>query len=713
MTRMETGTEHACGRWTACLTMLGLVITLVGCGGGDGSTAPAAAPGNLIVGYDVKAYQFRWDPVDGAVGYEVQEDARGDGSGLSVGHVATASYRHSLAAQLLSERLNARYRVRACNQGGCGGWSDWLKPDVTRAIGYFKGSDPQAVSYLGHVVALSGDGRTLAVGAPGNPTDQMFHKTYCGELWLRRGEPLDPKYQGQQCGSDPVDEDNEEGQWTVYEVWMTDSRREQNRGVVYVFSRDDQGSWQQQARLVPREDRGGFMFGDSIALADDGHTLAVGAPNEVLTADEIGRGGAPADFEFGAKGAVYVFTRSGNAWGLSARLTALERWTPASVIDPRIGYQKFGTSVALSGDGSLLAVGDPSESSDMRGVIGYGIPSAGGQTVDSRIFCNNTFPGSDSGGVHFFGLTGGQWVKRALIKAPNAELCDAFGQTVAFSRDGKVLAVGALGESGRVGGDGSDNLGPKSGAVYVYQIDERLVHGFPVFKQYLKGSLVPANPDDYSEAYLGFGSSLSLSGDGQTLAIAPGGQAVYVFKQTAPWHWVEQSILRPAVAGMNHSFGVMWFKQSGRGLALTTDGNALVVASSLEAGVVPGINGDQTQYCRVVQDYENPELVPIESSCDSSKEEYPFTVGAAYRFEQRGGTWSQSDYFKASNLPKPPDPRQQIYQIFGSSIAVSGDGSTMAVGAIGEGSLDKDAGIRADQTSYDPAGNYAGAVYLY
>ena len=62
-------------------------------------------------------------------------------------------------------------------------------------------------------------------------------------------------------------------------------------------------------------------------------------------------------------------------------------------------------------------------------------------------------------------------------------------------------------------------------------------------------------------------------------------------------------------------------------------------------------------------------------------------AGAAYIFTRTGGTWTQQAYVKASNTGKADEgDTAGDGDQFGFSIALSGDGSTAAVGAITEDS---------------------------
>ena len=69
--------------------------------------------------------------------------------------------------------MNASYIVEACNSGGCTGSQPQIVSSLllTQAIGYAKASNIVAKStgtgdQFGQAVAVSGDGNTLAVGAP-------------------------------------------------------------------------------------------------------------------------------------------------------------------------------------------------------------------------------------------------------------------------------------------------------------------------------------------------------------------------------------------------------------------------------------------------------------------------------------------------------------------------------------------------------------------
>jgi len=270
---------------------------------------------------------------------------------------------------------------------------------------YIKASNTDADDRFGRSVALSGDGNTLAVGAVGEGSAAI--------------------------GANGDQADNNAN----------------FAGAVYVFTRDTGGVWTQQAYVKSSNTDAVDRFGESVALSDDGNTLAVGAGREDSAA--IGVFGNQADNNASAAGAVYVFTRdSGGVWTQQAYVKASN--TEAD--------DRFGRSVALSGDGNTLAVGAGLEDSATIGV--------NGDQADNSAF--------NAGAVYVFTRdTGGVWTQQAYVKASNTDAGeDFFGQSMALSGDGNTLAVGAFGERSAatgVNGDQADNSASVAGAVYVFR----------------------------------------------------------------------------------------------------------------------------------------------------------------------------------------------------------------------------------------------------
>ena len=179
-----------------------------------------------------------------------------------------------------------------------------------------------------------------------------------------------------------------------------------------------------------------------MGMSADGNTLAVSAPYESSGATGVnppspggfGGTGGQQDESAWESGAVYVFVRTGNNWSQQAYIKPSNTQTS----------DKFGFSLALSGDGNTLAVGATLEDSNARGING-----------------NQTDNSADaSGAAYVFVRNGSTWSQQAYLKASNADAGDQFGWSIALSRDGNTLAVGAQTEGSAatgVNGDQADN----------------------------------------------------------------------------------------------------------------------------------------------------------------------------------------------------------------------------------------------------------------
>lgn len=353
-------------------------------------------------------------------------------------------------------------------------------------------------------------------------------------------------------------------------------------GAAYVYVRSG-ATWAQQAKLTAQGAQALDELGNAIALSGDGSTLVVGASQE-----DGGTTGVNSVDDNAAidAGAAYVFERTGTTWAETAYVKAS---------NTNAGDQ-FGTSVAISGDGSTIAIGAISEASASTGIDG-----------DQG---DNSQPAA--GAVYVFVRNGATWVQQAYLKASNTDSNDAFGFAVALSNDGNTLAVGAEGEASAaigIGGSQADNSAPQAGAIYVFARADTAWSQ----QAYVKGS------ETTSGNFLG--ESVALSPDGNTLAggapgddsAAPNAGAVFVFARTGTT-WSEQATVVASNEDADDQFGA----------SVALGDGLLMSGSPQEDGGGSGFTGDAAD----------------NSSVDS---------GAAYVFERTGGTWAQAAYVKATN----------------------------------------------------------------
>ena len=404
-----------------------------------------------------------------------------------------------------------------------------------------------------------------------------------------------------------------------------------------------------------------------------------------------------------------------------------------------------GSAVAVSADGTTIAVGAQHEGSASRGINGD-------QSDDSAY---------DAGAVYVFTGGGANWTQQAYIKASNADFGDHFGNVVALSADGNTMAVAAYWEASAatgINGDQEDNSLRLAGAVYIF------TRSGETWSQqaYLKASNTGnASRDDGIIDGDQFGTSLAISGDGNTVAVgavaedsnasgfngdeaddsAQSAGAVYVFARAGAT-WTQQAYVK-APTPAEFTNGDMF----GYSVGLNADGNTLAVGVYDEGGSSRGINeppdresngsGAAYVFARAGDTWRQEAYLksPISEGndswgisiavsadgntialgsadedclatgvnppgCDDDREANT-SAGAVSVFAREGATWTQQGYIKASNT--------DVTDWFGLRVALSGDGNALAASAIYEASAARGIGGRQDDNS---AGE-TGAVYYF
>ena len=389
---------------------------------------------------------------------------------------------------------------------------------------YVKASNPGVGDHFGSAVALSGD--TLVVGANGessnatgvggNEADDTAVGAGAVYVFTRTGGAWSQQAYLKASNTGAGDLFGRavavSGDTVVVGAYQEDSNATgiggdqsdnsaAEAGAAYVFTRAG-GAWTQQAYLKASNAGMGDFFGESVSISGD--TIVVGARSEDGSA--VGVNGTQDDLE-NASGAAYVFVRSGSTWSEQA-------YVKASNTD---ALDSFGRSVAISGD--TIVVGAYREGSNATGVNGddtdnslnnagaaYVFTRAGtswsqqaylkasntesadffgssaavhGDTIvigtadeDSNATgidgneSDNSAPGA--GAVYVFTRTGTTWMQAAYVKASNTNAGDFFGWDVGVWSD--TVVVGAWEEDSNatgIGGDGTNNGEPTSGAAYV------------------------------------------------------------------------------------------------------------------------------------------------------------------------------------------------------------------------------------------------------
>ena len=220
---------------------------------------------------------------------------------------------------------------------------------------------------------------------------------------------------------------------------------DRGKGALYVLARSA-GAWSHQARIQADNAENGDSLGYSLAISDDGNTIAAGAADEDCMIPGINQAGCDKDQpQDNSSGAAYVFVRNGTSWTQQAFIKASNP-----------GRQDwFGVRIAISGDGNTVAVGAPNEDSGSKGI--------NGKQDDNSAF--------EAGAAYVYTRAGTTWTQHAYVKSSNTDSGDEFGSSLGLSADGRVLLVGARGEDSAakgVNGNQADNSIRDAGAAYLF-----------------------------------------------------------------------------------------------------------------------------------------------------------------------------------------------------------------------------------------------------
>lgn len=418
--------------------------------------------------------------------------------------------------------------------------SDWsqdayVKPVFSTLHAF---SRPLVELRFGETMTLSGDGKTLAVGATSDfiarsgvynfsnsnsSSSTTSSISACLEFY-----PSSSSSSSTSSSRSVSSSSSSKSSTTSSSSSSTSSYKGgSGSGAVYMFRRKENG-WDEEAHVKASNAQEGDSFGSSITLSIDGNTMAVGAIGDDSNAkgvngdqsnntcyylNDSGYVIEPECKEAGKNavrglinnGAVYVFKRAEDLWTQEAYLK------PSSTFITTL----FGISVDLAGDGNTLAVGTPGDASNATTV--------NGDTTQHIDYAN-------TGATYVFTKSGAAWQQEAVIKPSTLtrhsgvslvstgsgtftiQIDDGgqFGNDVSLSQDGNILAVGSFREASNakgINGDQGDTSAARAGAVFVFKRDNS---GW-VQKSYVKAS----NTDGDDR----FGLNVDLSADGKTMAV--------------------------------------------------------------------------------------------------------------------------------------------------------------------------------------------------
>ena len=312
-------------------------------------------------------------------------------------NAASGAYGSSIDAAYLSDGIRVVIGNESANLAHAYDWngSSWISRNT------FNGGTNS--SKAGRSVAISSNGNIVAVGdhkysASSVESGAVKVWEYNGSSWVQKGSDIVGTANADLFGwSTDLSSDG-----TILAVGAI--YHDSSKGHVQIFE------WNGSAWAQKGSDIDGLSANDqcgySVSLSDDGLTVAIGSMNRSTGTTE--------------SGSVRVFEWNGSAWAQKG-----------SNLDGDGANDELGTSVSLSGDGSVLVVGAPENS----GSTGY---------------------------VKVYNWDGSSW---SLIgsKITGESNDDRFGRTVSIAKDvsgSKLIAIGA---------DGDDNSATNAGSVSLYK----------------------------------------------------------------------------------------------------------------------------------------------------------------------------------------------------------------------------------------------------
>jgi hypothetical protein len=363
----------------------------------------------------------------------------------------------------------------------------WEEQDKLQA------SDKKMFDQFGSSISISNDGNTAIVGAASESTGgervgaiYIFNRSERG-VWseTRKLQARDWAEMDEYGWSVAISGD---GRTAIVGAHREHYDFSQS-GAAYILSLYTDGIWYEELKIGASDRGASYRFGTSVAISDDGNTVIVGAPWARVGSDQAGM--------------AYIFTRSGyGVWPQTHKLKASD----SSDLD------RFGYSVAITGDGNTVAIG-----------------------------ANAKGDSNSVGGAYIFTRSEeGEYVEQGNLQASDKQIYDYFGGSISISNDGNTVIVGAYYKSLDFN---ADPIVFGAGAAYVFTRSEQ---GVWSEQQKIQSSDL-ADRDR-------FGTSVSLSNDGRTAIVGAQGNnsdagAAYIFTRSGQGEYVEQQKLQASDTG--------------------------------------------------------------------------------------------------------------------------------------------------------------------
>ena len=481
-------------------------------------------------------------------------------------------------------------------------------------------------------------------------------------------------------------------------------------GSAYIFRRNMNGSWTQEAKLLPTDGAASDRFGGSVSISGD--VCIVGAKEKDDTGTNLG--------------AAYVFRRgTGGSWSQEAKLQA----TDAADND------NFGGSVSIDGDVCIVGALLNDDNGDNSGsayifrrstggswsqeakllpadgaasdYFGYSVSLSGETCVVTASSDDDN--GDDSGSAYVFRHSStGSWSQEAKLLPTDGEGGDSFGHSVSLSGD--VCIVGASYD---------DDNGSHSGSAYVFR---RGTGG----SWAQEAKLLPADGATLDN----FGYSVSVSSEACIVGAYGDGDngnysgSAYVFRHSTGGLWVQEAKLLAAAGSAGDYFGTTVSMSGDICLAGALSDNGVGSMSAFEL-TVPEVSVEVStspaglSFTADGTEYESPQTFSWEvgsSHTIAVASPQDNLVGNEFTFDawSDGGAMSHQvtiagDSSFVATFTRTADISTQSWQETAQALASDGD-ATDQFGA----AVSLNGGVCVIGANYDDdTDDYAGSAYIY
>ena len=363
----------------------------------------------------------------------------------------------------------------------------------------------------------------------------------------------------------------------------------ENAGAVFVYHYID-NEWELFQTLQSNTVSESGGFGAGLSLSGDGNTLAIGSPG--LQRVEL-----------------YAFENS--------------RWVFKQFVDDeyRAFGDDFGSSIALNHEGTLMAVGSPGNNNTFARILSSGRDNL--QLVGDLDF---EYP-DGSGAVIIYELDSNTaWEQKTYIK--NSQATGSFGKNIVLDKNGENFIITANAK-------GADNT---SGLFFPYAKDGndwRQLQPFTSSKQVTADQLGNSDMNLSGDGNIFIVSAQNASGINNSEFLDSAG-LVFVFKRNSD-QWTEDEIIFPGNASAYDNFGAA--------LSVSKDGNYLAIGAFGEdsdlLGIhydVPSVDNDNAEGSGAVYIYKNNRGVWDRISFIKPKDETFSLFGSFVSFSEDGGT---------------------------------------------------------------------------